>query len=85
MHTEKSQIDFTVNGKKLSAADGVTVAAALMSNGILQFRKSATGESRGPVCGMGICFECTVTINGRPHQRACQVLVARGMEVATNG
>jgi len=85
MQTEIAQIDLSVNGKKLSAQEGVTVAAALMSHGIVTFRKSASGEGRGPVCGMGICFECTVTINGRPHQRACQIIVQRGMNVTTNG
>jgi sarcosine oxidase subunit alpha len=34
---------------------------------------------------MGICFECRVTINGEPHQKACQIVVAPGMKVATDG
>jgi sarcosine oxidase subunit alpha len=42
------------------------------------------GESRGPLCGMGICMECRVTINGQPHCRSCQTLCEEGMEVRTD-
>ena len=45
--------------------------------------RSVTGEPRGPLCGMGICFECRATIDGMPHQRSCQILCAAGMEVRT--
>jgi sarcosine oxidase subunit alpha len=59
------------------------VAAAVMR---LQagFRRSVTGELRGPLCGMGICMECRVTLNGRPHERSCQLLCAPGMEISTD-
>lgn len=46
-------------------------------------RRSVTGMLRGPVCGMGVCQECRVTIDGRPHQLACQTLCASGMRVLT--
>ncbi len=45
------------------------------------YRRSVSGEPRGPLCGMGICFECRVTIDGREHCRSCQVPAAEGMEV----
>jgi sarcosine oxidase subunit alpha len=59
------------------------VAAAILKADIPAFRRSATGEWRGPVCGMGICFECSVTINGQPHRRSCQVYCESGMVVQT--
>jgi D-hydroxyproline dehydrogenase subunit gamma len=37
------------------------------------------------LCGMGICFECRVTIDGREHCRSCQIPCAEGMEVRTDG
>jgi sarcosine oxidase subunit alpha len=41
------------------------------------------GEMRGPLCGIGVCFECRVTINGQHHSRSCQVLCQEGMDVRT--
>jgi len=55
-----------------------------MASGVSAFRRSVTGEPRGPLCGMGICFECRVTIDGVPHSRSCQTPCADGMEVRTH-
>ncbi|MGA7858399.1 MAG: 2Fe-2S iron-sulfur cluster-binding protein [Terracidiphilus sp.] len=71
-----------VNGAAIKVAPGTTVAAAIAMTGAAT-RKSVTGEPRGPLCGMGICFECRATIDGTPHQRSCQILCAAGMEVRT--
>jgi sarcosine oxidase subunit alpha len=46
-------------------------------------RFSVRGEARAPFCGMGICMECRATVNGRQHQRTCQLACAPGMEVVT--
>jgi len=77
-------IHLTVNGKTLSVAAGTTVAAAVFLAGESIFRRSVRGEARGPLCGMGICFECRVTIDGEPHCRSCQTLCRAGMEVRTD-
>ena len=76
-------ITLTVNKTAVAVEDGSTVAAAILSAGLNGFRISVEGESRGPVCGMGICFECRVTIDGVAHQRSCNVLAEEGMEVVT--
>ena len=47
-------------------------------------RTSVSGKPRGPLCGMGICFECRVTINGISHCRSCQILCEPGMDVSTD-
>lgn len=70
-----------VNGTPLDVADGITVAAALLNAGYAAFRRSAAGQARGPVCGMGICFECRVTIDGEPGRRSCMMPVRDGMQV----
>ena len=59
-------IAIRINGQSLQVAAGTTVAAAVMT---VQpgFRRSVTGEIRGPLCGMGICMECRVTLNGHLH------------------
>jgi hypothetical protein len=43
-----------------------------------------TGQLRGPLCGMGICFECRLTIDGLPQRASCQTFCRTGMEVRTD-
>ncbi|HEY1900886.1 MAG TPA: (2Fe-2S)-binding protein [Terracidiphilus sp.] len=72
----------TVNGKEVRVPLGTSVAAAMMMAGE-PCRLSASGEPRGPLCGMGICMECRATVNGVAHQRTCQMTCADDMEVVT--
>jgi sarcosine oxidase subunit alpha len=74
-----------VNGVEVAAPAGSMVSAAVTLAGFTSYRKSVTGEPRAPLCGMGICFECRVTINGREHSRSCQIPCEAGMEVRTDG
>ena len=76
--------EILVDGAPVAAEDGQTVAAALFDAGIAGLRTSVRGEARGPLCAMGICFECRVTIDGVPHRRACLVPCEPGMRVATH-
>ena len=77
-----SSVALTVNGTPVHVPRGATVAAAVLMAGS-HARTSITGEPRAPLCGMGICFECRVTINGLPHQKSCQILCESGMDVQT--
>jgi D-hydroxyproline dehydrogenase subunit gamma len=77
-------IQLHVNGKPVSVPQGTIVAAAVALAGEIRFRKSVLGQPRGPLCGMGVCMECRVTINGRTQCRSCQTLCEPGMEVCTN-
>jgi D-hydroxyproline dehydrogenase subunit gamma len=77
-----SQLTLTVNGAPVIVPSGATVAVAIVLAG-QACRTSVSGEPRGPLCGMGICFECRVVIDGRLHCRSCQVLCEQGMEVNT--
>ena len=78
------QIKLRVNGRPVSVPAGTMVAAAVITSGVIGFRRSVSGESRGPLCGMGICFECRVKIDGRAHLRSCQVACREGMDVLTD-
>ena len=78
-----SELSLTVNGAPVSVKQGTTVAAAVLISGTAAFRRSLTGEPRGPLCGMGICYECRVSINGEPHARSCQIPCRAGMRVVT--
>jgi len=73
----------TVDGRALAVPAGTTVAVALLNHGVMSFRASATGEPRGPLCAMGTCFECRVTIDGVAHRRACLTPCRPGMVVET--
>ncbi|MBI5281214.1 MAG: (2Fe-2S)-binding protein [Candidatus Solibacter usitatus] len=77
------RVTIFVDGRPIAAERGATVAAAMLSAGIRAFRHSVSGEPRAPLCGMGICFECRVTIGGEPHRRGCQTLCQDGLEVST--
>lgn len=75
-------VSLMVDGRSVSVLPGTTVAAAvLMVSGCA--RTSVRGEPRAPLCGMGVCFECRVSIGGKLHQRSCQILCAPGMDVRT--
>jgi sarcosine oxidase subunit alpha len=74
-----------INGAPVTVPEGAMVSAAVAIAGVTRFRRSVRGEPRGPLCGMGICFECRVTIDGVEHRRSCVTPCRSGMEVATDG
>ncbi len=74
---------FTINGRAAMTKPGTTVAAAILANGYVAFRRSVSEAPRGPLCGMGVCFECRVTIDGKLHQRSCQIVCLEGMVIHT--
>jgi sarcosine oxidase subunit alpha len=77
------EITIAVNGKYTIVRAGSTVAAAVaLANDAC--KPSLSGAPRGPLCGMGICFECRVSIDGVPHSRSCQILCRQGMQVRTD-
>lgn len=77
-------IHIRVNGRSIEATPGETVLAALTAAGFKVLKKSnVRGEARGPFCGMGVCFECLVTINGVPKQRSCMTEVEDNMAIQT--
>jgi D-hydroxyproline dehydrogenase subunit gamma len=76
------EITLTVNGQMVRMRPGATVAAAI-ATASAYCRRSISGEPRTVLCGMGICFECRAEIDGRPHQRTCQILCSPGMRVGT--
>ena len=78
------EIVLFVNGVSVTLPKGSLVSAAILKTGISSFRRSVTAERRGPLCGMGICFECQVTINGEPHHRSCQTPCQNGMDIRTD-
>jgi predicted molibdopterin-dependent oxidoreductase YjgC len=79
-----TDVAITIDGEPFAARAGDTVSAALLAAGRRVFRAApATGAPRGPYCLMGVCFECMVTVDGRPDQQACMLAVAPGMRIET--
>lgn len=78
-------VTLRVDGRALRVAEGISVAAAIAIAGAIPLRRSPQGEGRAPFCGMGVCFECRATVDGREQQRTCLLPVAENMEVATHG
>jgi predicted molibdopterin-dependent oxidoreductase YjgC len=80
----ESAITVTVDGRPVSVLAGETVATVLLAEGIRVFRHSEKrGEPRGVFCGMGICYECLVTVDGVPNMRACVTPVEPDMVIQT--
>ncbi|MRV73827.1 (2Fe-2S)-binding protein [Duganella sp. FT92W] len=82
--TNLNAVIVMVDGHAVAVPVGSTVVAAIAhAHATVLTRKSVSGMPRGPVCGMGICQECRVTIDGRAHQLSCQTLCEPGMDVRT--
>lgn len=63
---------FSFAGEDIPAAPGQSVGAALLAAGHRSWRTTRHGGApRGLFCGIGVCFDCLVVVNGRPNQRAC--------------
>ncbi|NHA00463.1 (2Fe-2S)-binding protein [Nocardioides sp. W3-2-3] len=76
----------TLDGVPLPAEPGQSVGAALTAAGIRSWRTTRTGgRPRGLFCGIGVCFDCLVTVDGRPNQRACLTPVRDGMVLESGG
>ncbi len=80
-----ARIRIFVNGRMHTAFEGESVHAALLAAGYRILRRTdGTRQPRGVFCGMGICYECLVTIDGVPNRRACMTPVADEMKIDTD-
>lgn len=79
-----ARVAITVDGEPLEAFEGESVAAALIASGRRLMRyTSRRSDPRGIFCGMGVCFECAMEIDGEPNRLACRTPVHDGMTVRT--
>ena len=76
------RVQITVDGRPVECFLGESVAAAMVADsGELTLRTTAAGDPRGLFCGMGVCFECLVVVDGVANTRACMSWVHDGMAV----
>lgn len=76
-------VTITVDGVPVPAREGQTIAGALLTAGRRAWRRTGRGRPRGLFCGIGLCFDCLVAVDGVPNVRACVTPVAEGMAVET--
>jgi predicted molibdopterin-dependent oxidoreductase YjgC len=81
VHGKEEPFTIEVNGRAIPALPGQTVAAVLLAAGFRVWRHTPSGAPRSLFCGMGVCFDCLVTIDGMPDQRACMTPARPGMRV----
>lgn len=78
------EIEFTFDGKTIPAIIGQSVGAALLAANQRSLRKTRFNKNkRGIFCGIGVCFDCLVVIDGVTNQRACLIEAKPGMKVQT--
>ena len=75
------RLEIVLDGQPVEAYEGETVAAVLLAEGEIATRRTVRGDPRGIFCGMGVCFDCLVVVDGVPNTRACMTWVRDGMEV----
>ncbi|MFE9475541.1 (2Fe-2S)-binding protein [Streptomyces griseofuscus] len=62
----------TVDGEAVRGNDGQTIAGVMLAAGRLGWRRGVSGAARGVFCGIGVCFDCLVTVNAERDVRACR-------------
>ncbi|MEU5576431.1 (2Fe-2S)-binding protein [Streptomyces huasconensis] len=81
---ETAPFTITFDGRELPVLPGQSIAAALWSAGIFAWRSTRVGgRPRGAFCGIGQCYDCLATVNGRPNRRACLITARPGDAVTT--
>lgn len=83
-HTDAT-VRITIDGTEMTVPAGRTIAAALvLERDQVGWRKTRfAGQRRGVFCGIGVCYDCLATVDGREGLRTCLVEVADGMDVKT--
>jgi predicted molibdopterin-dependent oxidoreductase YjgC len=80
---EPRELEISVDGRPVRFQAGQSLAAAMLSAEILAWRRTRhADDERGLFCGIGVCFDCLVTVNGVTSVRAC-VSAARDGDVVT--
>ena len=83
INPDSKKIAFTFDGKKILGIKGDTIASALIDWGIYSCRETDAGNKRGVFCGMGVCNECAVHVDGREGELACMTYITADMNTST--
>ena len=75
--------EIKVDGRAIVARSGQTIAEALLASGLRGLRITRKQSPRGVYCGMGVCYECRMIVNGIPNVRTCMTLATPGCKITT--
>ncbi|MBI5589021.1 MAG: (2Fe-2S)-binding protein [Deltaproteobacteria bacterium] len=75
------QFEIYVNGQPVPATPGQTIAEAMLANGLRTCRNTRSHSPRGVFCGMGICYECRMIVDGIPNVRTCMTPATPGSRI----
>ena len=79
-----NSVTISVDGTPTEGRPGQTIAGVLLTSGRSVWRRTSRGSApRGLFCGIGVCFDCLVEVDGRPDQRACLVPARPGAVIRT--
>lgn len=81
MNTHQNEIQATFEGEPITAPAGASIAAALIASDRIAWRRTRESAPRGLFCGIGVCFDCLVEVDGESGQRACMIPLEDGMRV----
>lgn len=82
---EASRGAFRFDGAPVAFTPGQSVGAALAASGVTSWRTTRVGgEPRGLFCGIGVCYDCLLTVDGLRSQRACVVPAREGQDVCSD-
>jgi predicted molibdopterin-dependent oxidoreductase YjgC len=77
-------VEISVDGKRIKAKEGEMILSALLAEGIIVNRYThKRKEPRGLYCGIGLCTDCVMVVNGKPNVRTCVTPVEEGMVIET--
>ncbi len=72
-------VAISVDGETLTGLAGQSIAGVMLASGRMSWRTTAVRRRpRGVFCGIGVCFDCLVTVNGVRDVRACQRVAHEG-------
>jgi len=78
----QSSLEFTFDDQTIAAISGQSIGAALLAANQRTLRKTRfNNKDRGIFCGIGVCFDCLVVVDGVSNQRACLIEAKPGMKV----
>lgn len=71
--SEPSEVTITVDGDQLTGVAGQSIAGVILANERMSLRRTSVQDKpRGVFCGIGVCFDCLVVVDGIEDVRACQ-------------
>ena len=79
--SDETSVTVVFEGRQITARRGETIAAALAAQGIIGLRTTRTGAERSLFCGMGVCQDCRVVVDGKHAMRACMTKIIAPMRI----